>query len=361
MVFFLLILLVIMLNGAKLCLPDGFNTNYLHKKNTTAVNGIFVLLVLFSHYAQYADFGGIYDVPYLVLREHLNQMVVATFMFYSGYGMMEAINNRGMVYVRKILQKFWQLLLRFDIAVLLYLAVNALLGIRFSLNEVLLAFTTWTAIGNSNWYITAVLILYIILYISFGICLRTGCDTKRRLAGIVILFILTGVTVYLQIKAGRPGYCYNTMLILPLGCLYSETRHVVEKVVMRSDISYLLTLTATTGAYIVLFFHRWTWGLVGYTLWAFAFISLVVLITMKLSVYNGFLEWIGKHIFGIYILQRLPMTVLNKLGYIENHKYMSLIVAVVVTFALAAIFQQYTNRLVLSLTCIDTKRERKEK
>ncbi|MBR3123811.1 MAG: hypothetical protein IKF42_00035, partial [Mogibacterium sp.] len=171
MVFFLLILLAVAVAGARPCGPGEFNTDYLDKKNTTAVNGIFVVLVLFSHYVQYADFEGPFDMPYLTLRQHLGQMVVATFLFYSGYGMMEAIRRKGDGYVRKILSKFWQLLFRFDLAVLLYLAVNQILDIHFPLREVLLAFTTWTVIGNSNWYITAVLILYVIMYISFRICL----------------------------------------------------------------------------------------------------------------------------------------------------------------------------------------------
>lgn len=350
MVFFLLILLAVAVAGARPCRPGEFNTDYLDKKNTTAVNGIFVVLVLFSHYVQYADFGGPFDMPYLTLRQHLGQMVVATFLFYSGYGMMEAIRRKGDGYVRKILSKFWQLLFRFDLAVLLYLAVNQILDIHFPLREVLLAFTTWTVIGNSNWYITAVLILYVIMYISFRICLSGEADAKKRYAGIALTFILTVAAACIQILIGRPEYCYNTMLLLPFGCLYSEARPKIESFVMRSDIVYLLTLTAAAGIYVTAYHFRKAAGLLSYTVLGVAFIVLVLLVTMKIRVYNRVLEWLGRHIFGIYILQRLPMTVLGQLGLIEDHKYMSLIAVMAATFIMAALFQKYTEKLIRVMT-----------
>lgn len=350
MVFFLLILFAVAAYRAKICRPGEFNTDYMSIKNTTAINGIFVVLVLFSHYAQYADFGGAFDLPYLALRRHLGQMVVVTFMFYSGYGMMEAIRKKGNAYVRKILSKFWQLLFRFDLAVLLYLAVNAILDKHYPLHETLLAFTTWTSIGNSNWYITAILMLYVILYVSFRICLLGENEAKKRYLGIALTFALTAVADFIQIIIDRPEYCYNTMLLLPLGCLYSEVRPKIEKFLMRSDIIYFATLLAVAGIYVISYLSRKSLGLLSYTIWAVAFMALVLLITMKLCIYNEILEWLGRHIFGIYILQRLPMTVLDQLGYIENHKYLSLIVVMAVTFVIAELFQKYTGKLIYVIT-----------
>ena len=68
MLFFMLILLLIVLNGLQFSTAGCFNEHYLDKKDTTAVNGIFVVLIVFSHYAQYADLTGIYDEPYMIVR-----------------------------------------------------------------------------------------------------------------------------------------------------------------------------------------------------------------------------------------------------------------------------------------------------
>lgn len=102
MVFVLLVLMLIIFNRLEFAEEGKFFQNeYLDRNTTTAINGIFVVLVIFSHYAQYANFEGVYDEPYLMLREHLNQMIVATFLFYSGYGMMESFKRKGTHYLKK--------------------------------------------------------------------------------------------------------------------------------------------------------------------------------------------------------------------------------------------------------------------
>lgn len=346
MVFFLLILILVIFNEMKISPADSFNSEYLDKKSTTAINGIFVVLIVFSHYAQYADFSSVYDEPYLILREHLNQMVVASFMFYSGYGMMEAIRRKGIRYVNGIPGKFWKLLFRFDFAVILFLIMNAVFGILYPLKHTLLAFTSWTAVGNSNWYITAILILYVCMFISFAISMRLNSGKAGMRLGIAGLLVLTIAVVFLQMKIGRPGYCYNTMILLPVGCMFSEAKPLIERVVMRSDLSYLLTVLLTLGVYIVSFFHRWSGGIEVYTVWAISFILMVILITMKVRIFNSALEWFGSHVFSIYILQRIPMTILNQTGCIESHKYISLIVAFAVTLPLALVFEKVTDKLI---------------
>ena len=47
---------------------------------------------------------------------------------------------------------------------------------------------------------------------------------------------------------------------------------------------------------------------------ALCFALLVVFGSMKFTVHNRVLEWLGKHTFEIFILQRLPMKVLSKAG-----------------------------------------------
>ncbi|MBE6027355.1 MAG: acyltransferase [Clostridiales bacterium] len=348
MVFFLIILLLIIFNGLSFCGAGEFNGDYLNKRNTTAINGIFVILVVFSHYAQYAPFGGVFDEPYLALREHLNQLVVATFWFYSGYGMMEAIRRTEGGYVSKLPVKFWQLMLRFDVAVLIFWVMNAALGTVFPLKTLLLSLPGWGTVGNSNWYIFAMLVEYILMYAAFR--LGSVISSKRgRLAGLILMFVLTIAFVFVLMKAGRPGYTYNTVIILPFGAFWSEFRDKIEKFVMKSDVSYVFCFTAALGIYVVSFFKRWSFGIEGYTVWAIMFTVLLVMVTMKISIYNPLLEWFGKHIFSIYILQRIPMTLLARFGCIDNHKYISLIVVFATTMLIALLFEKFTDRVIAAI------------
>ena len=345
MAFFLLILLLIICNDLKLSGPGEFHSGYLDKDVTTSVNGIFVVLVVFSHYAQYADLGGIYDEPYLMLKRHLGQLVVATFMFYSGYGMMEQIKARGAGYVRALPGKMLKLLVRFDCAVLLFLAVDHIVAVHYDVRQILLAFTTWEGVGNSNWYITAILFVYLFIYISFVITrpVRNGASYYIAAA---ILTALTVTWVYVMMRIGRPSYTYNTIILAPVGLIYSLIRARIDALVMKNGLTYSAAVLAAAAAYVISFLAKSHGGIEVYTVWAVSFVLLILLTSMKARICNGALLWLGRHVFSIYILQRIPMILLSYTGFIEAHRYIGLIAVFLATIPLAIAFEAVTDRII---------------
>ena len=134
----------------------------LSKEQTTCINGIFVLFVFLSHFGQYET------MPWNRLLLAIGQLMVAPFLFYSGYGIMEQIQRRGIVYIdsmpRKRILKFY---IHFCMALFLYLILSFLLGKDYSFVRIALSFTALSSIGNSNWYVFAILVMYSIVYISF--------------------------------------------------------------------------------------------------------------------------------------------------------------------------------------------------
>ena len=94
MIWFVLILMYIVFSKAQIAPASGFQKNYLNKDNTNVIKGIFIFLIFLSHGRKYIDLGGIYDDAYLVMQNHIDQMVVSMFLFYSGYGMMEQIKKK---------------------------------------------------------------------------------------------------------------------------------------------------------------------------------------------------------------------------------------------------------------------------
>ena len=323
----------------------SFNENYLNKKNTTAVNGIFVMLIIFSHYSQYAMFDGTYDWPYLVFKDHIRQMVVATFLFYSGYGMMEAIRKKGAGYINKLPAKFFRLLVRIWIALGLFVIFNAVMGIEYPVRRILLSFTLWDAIGNSSWYIFDILALYVLIFVSFKISLLAG----QKLAGpigIILVTLLTAGLIFALIACGKDTWWYNTLMLLPFGMFYSENRERIESIVLKNSLIYSLAIVAALGVYFFTLVRREN-TLLMYTIWGLAFMTLMVLFTMKTEIYNPVLEWLGQHVFSIYILQRLPMLLLNEMGYIGRHKYICLVISIAATIPLAVIFDSLTDKLLI--------------
>lgn len=348
MIIFVLILLIIIISKASLRTGDdtAFHYNYLSKEQTTAINGIFVIMVLIGHFQTYVEMGGLLDEWYLVVFNHLNQMVVATFLFYSGFGMMEATKKKGDEYINKIPEKFVKLLLRVDVAVVLFLIVDYILGIHYPIKQVLLAFVCWSNIGNSNWYIFVILSIYIAMFTAFKIVSRISDKKAYLCIGLSLLFIFTAILVRFLINMEMGWYWYDTAILFPVGCLYSLLRKKIEAIVMRNNVSYLTALTLMLGVYVLSYFRRFDYGVEGYTVWACSFIGLVLLITMKVEIKSNLLTWFGQNVFNIYMLQRIPMIILNNLGFMDSHKYMCLIIVFVVTALIAAVFDEFVNRTI---------------
>jgi len=345
MIFFLFVLILIIFCSAKAEKANEFNREYITRDSTNVIKGIFVILIFLSHSKQYLSLGGVFDETYLAFQNHLHQMVVVMFLFYSGYGIMEQIKKREFAYIKTIPQKrFPNLLINYDIAILLFAVMRLCLGIKTTPKQVLIAFTGWTSISNSNWYIFIILALYIVTFIAFfGI--KWFNKRWHQAVYLIILTALSLVFMYLMRNVfEKESRWYNTVLCYALGFWYSFFKETIEKIMMKNDIIYLIVFAGLTTAYIYTYLHRDD-RFIYYGLWSFAFTILTVFITMKVKFDSNILKWFGEHIFSVYILQRIPMTILDHFGVADRHKYIFLIVSLAVTCAMAALFDYLTGLL----------------
>lgn len=345
MVFFMLFLLLIVVKAAQVAPAGQFNGDYLSIKNSNIIKGIFVITVIFSHCSQYITLGGMYDEPYLRFQGFLGQMIVAMFLFYSGYGVMESITKKGWSYVKSIpTKRFIKVLVNFDIAVLLYLILDLVLGLKYDAKTILLSFIGWENIGNSNWYILAILALYILTFVAFF--LMKWFDSKPMLfVYVLILSVLTVGFVLFEMKMEKGSWYYNTAILFPLGCWYSLLKPYIDKIVMKNDIIYSFVAMIVGGGLFVSYTMKNDYGIEGYSLWAIFFTLALVVFTMKFSFNSTLLEWFGKHVFSVYILQRISMMILHNLGISHSHKYFFIIISFLVTIFIAQIFDYLTGLL----------------
>ena len=121
----------------------------------------------------------------------LGQMIVVMFMFYSGYGIGESVKRKGMGYIKSFPKnRVLKTLLHFDVAILIYFILSLILELNYPSGQVALAFIGWTSIGNSNWYIFAVIILYVITWIAFSIFRK---NKVAAAAGVTLLTVVNEV------------------------------------------------------------------------------------------------------------------------------------------------------------------------
>lgn len=339
MLIFILILAVTACIGLHFAPKGEFMTDYISPKTSCAVNGIFTVMVFFSHAVQYINTDGVADIPYIALKNHLGQMIVVTFLFYSGYGIMESIKKKGTPYVKDIpFKRFFKVFYHMAVAVVLYIILNLILGRKYSLTTTLLAFTGWKSIGNSNWYIFAVLVLYAITFVSFMIF------RKNHYLAVSLVTVFTLVYVVVLMVTDTPSWYYNTAILFAAGMWYSLLRKYIEKAVMKNDLIYFTALCGAVILYILFYLNKGR-GIEWYTVWAALFMALILLITMKVKIGNSVLMWFGSHVFSVYILQRIPMITLKHFGLNESHKYAFVIISFCVTIMLAVIFDGGIKKL----------------
>lgn len=215
------VLLILLLLAAVLGLrtADGEKRDYMSVKMTNSIKGFFLCMVFLAHIQGYADFSHPYlDGPYQFVRRAMGQCIVAMFLFYSGYGVMESVKRKGQPYVEKLpTQRFLKVLLQFDTAVLLFWLYGRLAGRHAGAGKMLLSLIGWDSIGNSNWYIFCILCLYIFTYISMRVF--KGNHEKAALG----IFLLSLLYMAVVSRAGKDYWWYDTVLCYAWGCSFPCT------------------------------------------------------------------------------------------------------------------------------------------
>lgn len=340
---FIAALAVLCVAGISFRRREGFE-DYMSPQKTGAIKGIFVVIVLYSHIRQYVS------VPKTGMNElffeamtFFGQLMVVMFLFYSGYGIAVSVDKKeGYIKTlpkRRIL-KVW---LDFAIAVVIFFFTALAVGRDYDVERLLWSLIGVETVGNSNWFIFVIVILYALTFIGFGI---TG-GKKHLLAGIILTTVLcAGAMAGLYFWKQKEYWWYDTVLCYPLGMWYYLAKPYIDKHLL-NNFNKWFACTAATG--IVFLFVNELYVACGrirgiFVPLSLVFAILIVLASMRISVNNAALRWLGSRVFGIYILQRLPMMVLSKFG-LNSKPIIFTLVCFAITLVLAEIFERSTAKL----------------
>lgn len=341
---FVIIFILIVLVGIR---PLRYNENYIGQESTTAIKGIFAIIILYNHSRQYlatsADWtASQYTNLYNSIIDTFGQLMVVMFLVYSGYGIMESYKRKKENYIKGFFKKrILKTLVHFDMAVFAFLILALCLGSEYSINEYFLSFIGWASIGNSNWFVFDIVVLYILSYIGFLVIRRFNLNIKHFLWFITALSCGFLIVMY---KA-KPGltYWYDTIMAYPIGMLWSAYREKLEQI-LESQKSYVVAII-TIGILLVLTYNLGrTYKEVFLYLCSPIFAVFVILITMRLKIGNPVLHWLGVNAFAIYILQRIPMIIATEYG-LHTTPVFFFSVILVATLLIAYIFTQTTKKI----------------
>lgn len=328
-----------------------WNSGYIDRGQTGAIKGVCAVLILLSHLFQYitpAETGT--DKIFYTVLGLLGQLTVAPFMFLSGYGIHHSVlhSKDGSYFKGFFKKRILKTLFRFDVAVLIYVVLNLCLHIQYPIQNYILCWIGWEGIGNSSWFVFAILCLYLLTLVSFKIC--------KNYKGLLPVLLVMGMTVMycVAIRFTRSDvWWYDTVLCFPAGMLFSLYQKRIEMLYKKC---YWIVLIAMVITFVVLFYLKEHLSYWLFLPMAVLFCLLLTTLNVKVRVCNPILEWLGKRSFSIFILQRIPMILLSEKGWGKNNIVFSLI-CIGTTLILAELFDRAVDALTGRL--FDEKRSNK--
>lgn len=341
MVVFVAMLAVLCLWGIKISGKNGFE-DYMSPQKTGAIKGIFVIFVFLSHTMQYLTLDDVwYNKIFVWLMTSVGQLMVVAFLFYSGYGVALGLKNKD-GYVKTLpFPRALKVLLHFDIAVLLFYTTGIALGKNYSVERLLLSLIGLDGVGNSVWFIFDIIVLYLLTFAVFVFA------KKRMIPGTAVMTVVSfGAVLIIREFKGGEYWWYDTVMCYPLGMWYALAKPCIDKHLLAHSGKWF-SVTAITA--VVFFSMREIYIAMNgsrkiFIPMALVFAVLIVIASMRISVNNGVLRWFGKRVFGIYILQRIPMMVLSHFGANENPVLFTA-ASLAITIVLAEVFERAMDKL----------------
>lgn len=314
------------------------NVNYLSLQSTQTVKGIFIILVFFSHFQSYVTLTSQWDLGCRAVIGWFGQAMVSMFLFYSGFGVMESIQKKGRDYVNAMpKRRILATLFRFDCAVLLFAALALWRKAEITVVRFLFSLIGWMSLGNSNWYIFVILMLYLITWGAFKIF-------SQYSHAVLSTFIATCIGMFCLAYFGeKQQYWYDTALCYVMGMAYSLYRGHIEERLLTNKWCYAAILAGLFLGCVLL--QEYCYTTFGGILRNCAFAAFMVVLTMRVAFRSRVLNWCGVHLFSLYILQRVPMIVFQEIGLADNSVILYFLCCVLGTVVLAVPFERITEKL----------------
>ena len=345
MVIFIAVLLLLCLFGIKFRGKNGFE-DYMSPKKTGAVKGVFVIIVVLSHLRQYITLDSSwYNVPFQQFMFFLGQLMVVMFLFYSGYGVLLGLEKKEGYAKSIITKRVPKVFIHYDIAVVVFFVLGHLTGVKYPIKRLLLSLVGLDGVGNSVWFIVVIIALYIVTFFAFVLVRR------NIIAGTLITTVLSvGLVVFFYYFRQGQYWWYDTVMCYPLGMWYAIAKPHIDKALLPSFAKWFACTAVSVAAFIALRELRFSMNgsRTVFIFEALMFALVIALASMRISIDNPILCWFGKRVFGIYILQRIPMIVLSYFG-LNGKPFLFSAACFAITIVLAEFFERMTDKLDVAL------------
>jgi len=352
-----IILPVLLFFGAKVKKKGEWNDEVMSFDHTKAFLGFASIIIIFHHASQRTC------APWLnpALVHHgldlfvfAGYLMVAAFLFCSGYGMFSAHEKEGF-FNRYFIRRILPLIIP---TVIMWMAAFILEKIRNVRVDKPILLNTY----NYIWYIPCIIWMYLAFYISFKL-------VKKEKAQMPVLWALVILYILLAVIFSPGTWWYNTphLFAVGVGLARNRERRFIRykkgyalRIVLYALVSFAgFFISNYYGVFIAMIgkrydpFSHWIAELTGQLVSAYAFSILVMLIGMKIKIGNAVLKFLGRFTLETYLVHPLFIQIFGfafmrddakPVFYIQN-QFLYVLAVTVISVPIAFILNKALRKL----------------
>lgn len=296
--------------------------DYLSKENTSCVKGIFAFIILLVHITQFHPISVHPYVNYLITS--MGYLSVAVFFFLSGYGLEESCKKKS-----GYLNTFWKhrilpLYGTYLYVMAIYLICFLCLGRSFSPATVLKSILLYATIVNNGWFFFAIIVLYIIFYLTHRLLKSSLLQTIGMGIGLILWCM---ACIYFQF-----GYwLWISVFAFLAGILWQHYKEKIDAFASQTK-GYITGCISTSLGFCITWLIGHMYRLPQSVYFTFQmisavfFVGVIMWLCMKIPVQCRITRFLGRYSKYIYAMHGLVLNIFSNYLKVENTALYLLIV-----------------------------------
>ncbi len=304
-------------------------------ENTIALRGAFSIIILLHHLSGYIN-----NITFLFPLRYCGYIIVAYFFFFSGYGLTWGVDKKSNYLNHFLVKRIPKIYIPYLISMIVYAAYGYFFNNAVpTLKQLLLSLVCIDSISPLGWYIGAVILMYIIFYIS-----ARFAPAYRR----VVFWILFAAVYFALFFAPVAREFTRSLIGFPMGIYFCFYQKKIEEALRRKYFLYfMIGLVGTAFGFAVKWFGEekniGAVKLCGNVISCAFAILILILIINKFRFGNKLLAVFGALSFEIYLYHKLFLELFYKFELCKVHCLIFSLATVISTVVLSYVISLLDN------------------
>lgn len=299
----------------------------LNKDNTLNIKGIAIIFVIIAHTTLILN-----NKSFL---NYLGSLGVTLFLFISGYGLTKSYVKNGIDNFFK--KRLSGVFIPYFLITIFKLGLSNIYGLRFNFKEIflsLIGFDLNRTLDPTMWYISFILIWYILFYFIFK---NVKYNNNKIIAMFIISIIFVPSILFKNSIGSSLGQWTLNFIAFPIGVFYAFREDIVNKYLTKFNITLIGIISVILYSTI---FYKQNNQLnivfnMGFDL-LFAFVILGIITKIKFNI--PILKKAGDYSYELYLIEGYFLYIINVLN-ISNNKILSIIVYLAIIVVISMILK----------------------